>query len=202
MRIGNFRIKYEYKKTELRKSKILLDIKFLYYLTWFFFIFIKCTYRPSKTFFLTKLGFKKQKHLFTRFQGCFCEKWISILLILLISILLIFKFKITKLLISLANFHFEYLEGTCFKYGLYFVHFVLNKVFGQIWVKVTEWCIRLENVPFGARFTYYGAPFFHFEYKNNFCHILVKSILYKVSLLCSQSNEKQFQLVDLLVGRL
>ena len=109
--------------------------------------------------------------------------------------------KITKLLISLANFHFEYLKGTRFKYGLYFVHFVLNKVFGQIWVKVTEWCIRLENVPFGARFTHNGAPFFHFEYKNDFCHILVKSILHRVSFLFSQSNEKQFQLVDLLVGR-
>ena len=28
--------------------------------------------------------------------------------------------KITKWLISLANFHFGYLQGACFRYGFYF----------------------------------------------------------------------------------
>ena len=39
--------------------------------------------------------------------------------------------------------------------------------------------------------------FVHFEYKKDLCHILVKSIVYRVSFSSSWSNKKQFQLVDL-----
>ena len=38
---------------------------------------------------------------------------------------------------------------------------------------------------------------FHFVYEKDFWHILVKFIVYKVSLLSSRPNKKQFQLVDL-----
>ena len=44
--------------------------------------------------------------------------------------------------------------------------------------------------------------FVHFEYKKDFWHILVKFIVYKVYLSSSQSNKKQLQLVDLVIGRL
>ena len=39
-------------------------------------------------------------------------------------------------------------------------------------------------------------------YKKDFWHILVKFIVYKASLLSSRPNKKQFQLVDLVNGRL
>ena len=40
---------------------------------------------------MDQTGFKKQKHPFTRFTGCFSQIWILILLILLILIFLILK---------------------------------------------------------------------------------------------------------------
>ena len=43
---------------------------------------------------------------------------------------------------------------------------------------------------------------FHLAYKKYFRHFLVKFIIYTVSLPSSRSNEKQFQLVDLVIGRL
>ena len=43
---------------------------------------------------------------------------------------------------------------------------------------------------------------FHFVYKKDFWHILVKFIVYEVSRSSSRSNKKQFQLVDLVFGRL
>ena len=43
---------------------------------------------------------------------------------------------------------------------------------------------------------------FHFEYKKDFWHILVKFIVYTVSLSPNWSNKKQFQLLDLVIGRL
>ena len=43
--------------------------------------------------------------------------------------------------------------------------------------------------------------FVHFEYKKEYLQILVKVIVYRVSLSSSQSNKKQFQLVDLVLGR-
>ena len=44
--------------------------------------------------------------------------------------------------------------------------------------------------------------FVHFEYKKVFWHILVKFIVYRVFPSSSLSNKKQFQLVDLVIGRL
>ena len=43
---------------------------------------------------------------------------------------------------------------------------------------------------------------FHFVYKKYFWYFLVNFIIYTVSLSSSWSNEKQFQLVDLVIGRL
>ena len=43
--------------------------------------------------------------------------------------------------------------------------------------------------------------FVQFEYKD-FWHILVKFIIYRVSLSSSPSNKKLFQLVDLVIGHL
>ena len=43
---------------------------------------------------------------------------------------------------------------------------------------------------------------FHLAYKKYFRHFLVKFIIYTVSLPSSRSNENQFQLVDLVIGRL
>ena len=210
MRIRNFRIKYESKKTELRKSKILLGIKFPYYLTCFFFSsldaatsLVKLSFWPNLVLKSKSIYLRDFKVAFLKYGFQFCSfYWFQFCSFLNWRKFWVNLSKITKSSISLANFHFEFLEGTRFNYGLYFVHFVLNKVFGQVWVKVAKWCIRLENVPFGACFTHYGAPFFHFEYKNDFCHIWVKSVLYRVSLLSSQPNKKQFHLVDLLVRRL
>ena len=45
--------------------------------------------------------------------------------------------------------------------------------------------------------------FVHFEYnKKDFWRILVKFIVNQVSLSSSRSNKKQFQLADLVIGRL
>ena len=44
--------------------------------------------------------------------------------------------------------------------------------------------------------------FVYFEYKKDFWDILLKFIVYRVSRLPSGSNKKQFQLVDLVTGRL
>ena len=43
---------------------------------------------------------------------------------------------------------------------------------------------------------------FHFVCKKDFWHILVKFIVYEVSLSSSQSNKKQFQLEELVIRRL
>ena len=43
---------------------------------------------------------------------------------------------------------------------------------------------------------------FHFGCKKDFWHILVKFIVYKVSLLSSRADKKQFQLEDLVIRRL
>ena len=42
----------------------------------------------------------------------------------------------------------------------------------------------------------------YFVYEKDFWLILVKFVVYKVSLLSSLPNKKQFQLVDLVTGRL
>ena len=42
----------------------------------------------------------------------------------------------------------------------------------------------------------------YFVYEKDFWLILVKFVIYKVSLLSSLPNKKQFQLVDLVTGRL
>ena len=42
--------------------------------------------------------------------------------------------------------------------------------------------------------------FVHFEYKKEYLQILVKLIVYRVSLSSSQSDKKQFQLIDLVPG--
>ena len=44
--------------------------------------------------------------------------------------------------------------------------------------------------------------FVHFEYKKVFWHILVKFIVFIVFPTSTRSNKKQFQLVDLAIGRL
>ena len=43
---------------------------------------------------------------------------------------------------------------------------------------------------------------FHFVYKKYFWYFLVNFIIYTAYLSSSWSNEKQFQLVDLVIGRL
>ena len=43
--------------------------------------------------------------------------------------------------------------------GLIFGHFVYKGSFGQIWVKIMQGSIRLENFHFGVRLTNYGVPF-------------------------------------------
>ena len=43
--------------------------------------------------------------------------------------------------------------------------------------------------------------FVHFEYKKEYLQILVRVIIYSLSLSSSLSNKKQFQLVDLVLGR-
>ena len=85
--------------------------------------------------------------------------------------------------------------------GFIFAHFVYEGSFGQIWVRITEWSIsnRFENFHFAAHFT---NCFVHFEYKKVFWLILVKFIVYRVFPSSSRSNKKQFQLVDLVIGRL
>ena len=65
-------------------------------------------------------GFKKQKHLFTRFQDVdfkFPSFEIEV------SSIWINLGKLTKWPISLANFHVVYLKGARFKYRLYFCSF-------------------------------------------------------------------------------
>ena len=44
--------------------------------------------------------------------------------------------------------------------------------------------------------------FVHFGYKKDFWHILIKFIVYRVSLSSSRSHKKPFQLVDLVIGHL
>ena len=44
--------------------------------------------------------------------------------------------------------------------------------------------------------------FVHFEYKKDIWYILVKFVIYRVFPSSSRSNKKQFQLVDLVIGRL
>ena len=41
---------------------------------------------------------------------------------------------------------------------------------------------------------------FHFVFEKYFSHILVKFMVYKVSLSSSRPNKKQFQLVDPVIG--
>ena len=86
--------------------------------------------------------------------------------------------------------------------GFIFALFAYNGSFGQIWIKVAERSIRLENFHFGARFTSYGVPFCPFGYKKDFWHNLIKFIVYRVSLSSSRSHKKPFQLVDLVTGHL
>ena len=62
--------------------------------------------------------------------------------------------KVTKWLISLANFYFGYF------------YFVYNLSFGQVWVKTAECSIRIENFDFGTRFTNYGVPFCSTQRRN------------------------------------
>ena len=85
------------------------------------------------------------------------------LLILKLKKILVTLGKITKWPISLANFHFDYLKGACFKYlyfqGYSFTHFVYNKSFGQIWIKIIEWSIIVENSNFRTAFRNYDVPF-------------------------------------------
>ena len=89
-------------------------------------------------------GFKKQKHPFTRYQGCFSQIWILILLVFLILILLILKLrrklcvnldKIKKWSILLASFHFGYLNGALFKCRFYICSFYVQKKFWANLVK-------------------------------------------------------------------
>ena len=44
--------------------------------------------------------------------------------------------------------------------------------------------------------------FVHFEYKKDCWHILVKFVVHRVFLASSRSNKEQFQLVNLVIGRL
>ena len=44
--------------------------------------------------------------------------------------------------------------------------------------------------------------FVNFEYKKDFWQILVKIIVHRISVSSSRPNKKQFQLIDLAVGRL
>ena len=80
---------------------------------------------------------------------------------------------------------------------LIFAHFVCKGSFGKIWVKITEWSIVLEN--FHLVFIL-NISFVHFEHEKNFWQIFVKFIVYNVFLLSSQSDKKQFQLVDFVIG--
>ena len=85
------------------------------------------------------------------------------LLILKLKTILVTLGKITKWSISFANFHFGYLTGVCFKYlyfqGYIFTHFVYNRSFGQIWIKIIGWSIRVENCNFRTAFRNYDVPF-------------------------------------------
>ena len=140
-----------------------------------------------QNFLLDPTGFVKQKRLFTRFQGCFSQIWILILLILLMLIVLILKLKNVlgkfgwnyKIVDFICKFPFRVFKRCSFQVWAFVAHFVYKESFGQRWVKITEWSIRLENFHFGARFTNYAVFYFvYFEYKKDFWHILVKSIVY------------------------
>ena len=45
--------------------------------------------------------------------------------------------------------------------GSVFAHFVNKGNFGQIWIKILDWSIRVENCHFGTCLTNYGVPFLY-----------------------------------------
>ena len=128
---------------------------------------------------MDQTGFKKQKHVsFTRFQGCFSQTWILVLLILLVLICSFWNWRkfwvkldnITKWSISLGNFYFAYLKGACFEVWALFLfsHFVYNSSFGKIWVKIKEWFIRIKILISVLVSQIMVFHFVHFEHKKDF----------------------------------
>ena len=80
--------------------------------------------------------------------------------------------------------------------GIIFAHFVYKESFGQICVKITE--VKVSILVLVSQIMVFH--FVQFERKKGFWHILVKFIIYSISLSFSRSNKKQFQLVDLVIG--
>ena len=86
--------------------------------------------------------------------------------------------------------------------GFIFVHIVYKECFGQIWVKIKNDSLNLKVSILVLVSQIMVFHFVHFEYKKNFWQIFVKHIIYRVSLSSSWCNKNQFQLADLLIGRL
>ena len=84
-----------------------------------------------------------------------------------------------------------------------FAYFEIEECFGLIWVKLQNGRFHLQ-IPFWVLIFALVSQImlFHFVYKKEFWHILVKFVVYKVSLLSSRSNKKHFTLIDLVIGRL
>ena len=108
--------------------------------------------------------------------------------------------KLTKWPISLENFHFGYLKGARFKYRFYFCSLCVKRKF---WANLDK-NDRLihESWKFAFFVLVSQIMVFHFAYKKDFWHILIKFIVFKVFLSSSRPNKKQFQLVDLVIRRL
>ena len=119
-----------------------------------------------------------------------------IFLIFLILILLILKLKkvfvdldkITKWSISLASFHFGYLKGACFNYGLFYHSFCVQRKFWANLCKNHGMALDLKISILVLVSQIMVFHFVHFEYKKDFWHILDKLIVYMIAGLTKSNS--------------
>ena len=86
------------------------------------------------------------------------------------------------------KFLFWCLKGACFKYGLsFFLILCIIEVLGKFGQKLKNDSFELEISILVLVSQIMVFHFVHFEHKNEFWHILVIFIVYRVSLLSSRS---------------
>ena len=77
------------------------------------------------------------------------------------------SFGLTWVKLQIRRFHLQFsfrvFKGCSIQVSaLILLILCIKKVKFKIWIKITEWSIRLKNFNFGARFTNYGVPFCSF----------------------------------------